>query len=95
MTFTGTNVDTSREYGERAARPAGVTADNTVWYTWQSTINGLVTVTLDGSQFDTLLALYNDIGTVSTIRQVCQTLESLPVRLGSSSSSSCYSLDAT
>ena len=66
MPRAGTNTGASREYGERVV---GFSADSSVWYTWQSTINGLVNVTLGGSSFDTVLAVYGSGTSVSTIEK--------------------------
>ena len=64
---TGTNVAASHEYGETAASGA---ASSSVWFSWTSTNNGRFNVTLEGSRFDTVLAVYSDGADVSTISQV-------------------------
>ncbi len=53
---TGTNVGASKESGEpnHAAVPGG----SSVWYRWQAPQTGRVRISTEGSQFDTIIAVY-------------------------------------
>jgi len=52
----GFNCEATKEPGEPAI--AGNAGGKSVWWLWQSTISGWVTIQTDGSTFDTLLAVY-------------------------------------
>lgn len=52
----GSTLNASKETGE--ADHAGSTGGASVWWTWQATGDGRVTIDLAGSDFDTLLAVY-------------------------------------
>lgn len=52
----GTNVNATAEAGELTH--AGNTAGSSVWWSWTSPITGAVQVTTDGSDFDTVLSVY-------------------------------------
>ena len=55
-TVTGTSQFASRESGEPAH--AGGNGTASVWWTWTAPVNGVCTVNLSGSGFDTVLAIY-------------------------------------
>ena len=55
-TTTGTNANATREVGERFH--ASFFSDKSIWYAWQSTVNGTATFDTVGSNFDTTLAIY-------------------------------------
>ncbi|HYG78472.1 MAG TPA: Calx-beta domain-containing protein [Planctomycetota bacterium] len=55
-TVNGTNVDATAETGEPAH--AGSSAGNTVWWTWTPASSGYVAISTEGSDFDTVLAVY-------------------------------------
>ncbi|HKG81189.1 MAG TPA: NF038122 family metalloprotease, partial [Pyrinomonadaceae bacterium] len=50
------NVNATREFGEPLH--AGLLGDKSIWYTWQSSVNGQATFDTIGSNFDTTLAVY-------------------------------------
>ena len=56
LTLTGSNAGASKEAGEpdHAGNPGG----KSVWWRWTAPTNGDLTITTDGSEFDTLLAVY-------------------------------------
>lgn len=53
---TGSNAGASIEAGE--PRHAGKIGGHSVWISWIAPTNGLVTISTDGSSFDTLLGVY-------------------------------------
>ena len=55
-TVTGTTVGASRESGEPGHGGAGASAS--IWYRWTAPSDGTLTVTTQGSSFDTLLGAY-------------------------------------
>lgn len=55
-TVTGSNVLATRETGEPLH--AGKSGGRSVWWKWTAPSNGSITVTTDGSSFDTLLGVY-------------------------------------
>ncbi len=55
-TVTGTNIGATRESGE--PDHAGITAGRTVWWNWTAGETGTVTLTTEGSNFDTVMAVY-------------------------------------
>jgi len=55
-TVAGTTVGASRETGEPTHGGAGSSAS--IWYRWTAPSNGTLTVTTQGSSFDTLLGAY-------------------------------------
>jgi Calx-beta domain len=67
----GSTLASTRETGEPSHDPAGTTGGGSVWYQWQSPVNGSVTMSTVGNQtnFDTVLAVYtgNDVSTLVTI----------------------------
>jgi Lysyl oxidase/Immunoglobulin I-set domain len=64
---TGKNHLGTKEAGEpaHAADPGG----KSVWYRWTAPISGLVTISTEGSDFDTLLGIYtgSSVGNLTTI----------------------------
>lgn len=56
FTITGSNTNATFEYGE--PRHAEKVGGHSVWISWQAPDNGLVTLSTEGSSFDTLLAVY-------------------------------------
>src|ERR1035438_2701359 len=56
-TTNGSNIGATFETGEPEIFP-GISADETVWYTWTAPANGLYTFGTAGSDFDALLAIY-------------------------------------
>jgi len=52
----GSNVGATTEIGEPAH--AGKTGARSVWIAWQPSVSGIATISLAGSSFDTLLAVY-------------------------------------
>jgi len=53
---SGSNINTTAEISEPAH--ADNIASRSVWWTWTAPDNGAVTITTDGSSFDTVLAVY-------------------------------------
>jgi len=62
----GTNINATKEMGEPAHAGDGSAS---VWYSWMAPTNGSVTFNTDGSNFDTLLAVYSG-SSVSNLSQV-------------------------
>jgi subtilase family serine protease len=56
VTVTGTNVGATKEAGEPSI--AGNAGGKSVWYAWTAQSSGKVTLTTQGSNFDTLLGVY-------------------------------------
>ena len=59
--ITGTNFSATSEAGEPSHDPPDATSlspSHTVWYQWQAPSTGSVLLTTDGSDFDTILAVY-------------------------------------
>lgn len=56
LTVTGWNTNATKEPAEPAH--AGNPGGQSVWWTWTAPTNGEVTITTDGSDFDTLLGTY-------------------------------------
>jgi hypothetical protein len=56
LTVAGLNIGASREAGEpnHGTSPQG----HSVWWSWTATRDGAVTISTDGSEFDTILAIY-------------------------------------
>jgi hypothetical protein len=65
----GTNVRASKETGEPLHSPDLVPGGPSVWYQWTAPASGSVTITTDGSDYDTLLAIYtgNSVGGLTLI----------------------------
>lgn len=55
-TVTGSNTNATKESGE--PDHGNVTGGKSVWWSWNAPSSGLVSVSLDGSSFDTTLGLY-------------------------------------
>ena len=53
----GRNIGATREAGE--PNHAGVTDGHSVWWQWTAPLDGTMTVTTNGSNFDTVLAVYS------------------------------------
>ncbi len=66
-TVTGSNIDATWEPGEpnHAGNPGG----RSVWWTWKAPDNGEVRIATDGSDFDTLLAVYigSNVSSLTTV----------------------------
>jgi hypothetical protein len=64
-TVTGSNTNATKETGEpnHANAPGG----KSVWWTWTAPSTGLVTVSLDGSSFDTTLGVYQGTNVASLV----------------------------
>ena len=58
---TGTNVQATREAGEPTPLATSVwgSSGKSVWYSWTAPVTGPVTLTTQGSNYDTMLALYS------------------------------------
>ena len=57
-TVTGTNVGATREANEPNHSPDNGGGNRSVWYQWTATISGQATITTAGSNFDTVLGVY-------------------------------------
>ncbi|MEO5960010.1 MAG: pre-peptidase C-terminal domain-containing protein, partial [Opitutaceae bacterium] len=66
-TVTGTNAGASKEPGE--PDHAGKTGGRSVWWTWTAPASGSITIKTEGSDFDTLLAVYTG-GAVNNLTSV-------------------------
>ena len=67
-TATGTNIDATAETGEPVHH--GVGGGKSVWWTWTAPASGTVTVETVGSDFDTVLAVYDGSDVASLTRLV-------------------------
>ncbi len=56
ISASGTNVDATMETNE--PKPVSSSNANSVWYQWTPASSGMVTVSTNGSDFDTVLAVY-------------------------------------
>jgi hypothetical protein len=54
----GTNIFASKEAGEPSHSPDGNLGGRSVWYVWTAPSSGAASLTTDGSNYDTLLAVY-------------------------------------
>jgi hypothetical protein len=52
----GNNINATLEAGEPL--PDGKPAGKSIWYTWHASFDGVISLTTQGSSFDTLLAVY-------------------------------------
>jgi hypothetical protein len=66
-TVSGSNTEASKETGE--PDHAGNVGGKSVWWTWAAPAEGDLTMTTDGSSFDTLLAVYtgSSLSTLSAV----------------------------
>ncbi|MBI1195581.1 MAG: S8 family serine peptidase [Gammaproteobacteria bacterium] len=55
-TAYGDNIDATKENGEPSH--AGVSGGKSLWWSWTAPLNGVVDLSTTGSDFDTLLAIY-------------------------------------
>jgi hypothetical protein len=55
---TGTNIGANKESGEPSHSPDNNPGGGSVWYQWQAPSSGSVTITTEGSNYDTLLGVY-------------------------------------
>jgi hypothetical protein len=62
-TVTGSNTSATKEAGE--PNHGGAPGGKSVWWTWTAPASGLVTVSLDGSSFDTTLGVYQGTAVAS------------------------------
>ncbi|MDB6057711.1 MAG: hypothetical protein JWO95_1555 [Verrucomicrobiales bacterium] len=67
--FTGSNVGATKEAGE--PDHGGATGGKSVWWTWTAPASGIVSITTDGSSFDTTLGVYTGT-TVSALTSIAQ-----------------------
>jgi hypothetical protein len=68
-TVTGSNTNATKETNE--PNHGGVPGGKSVWWTWTAPSNGIVSVSLDGSSFDTTLGVY--VGTaVASLTSIAQ-----------------------
>ena len=67
FTATANSVDATEESGE--PNHVGNAGGKSVWWTWSAPASGAITVTTDGSTFDTLLAVYTG-STLTGLAQV-------------------------
>ena len=60
-TVTGTTAQATRETGEPMPLSANVwgSSGKSIWYSWTAPVTGPVTLTTQGSNYDTMLALYS------------------------------------
>jgi hypothetical protein len=68
-TVTGSNATATKESGE--PNHGNVPGGKSVWWTWTAPVSGLVTISLDGSSFDTTLGVYQGTS-VSSLTSVAQ-----------------------
>jgi len=54
--ISGINTNASKEIGE--PNHAGNTGGASIWWSWQATETGFITITTDNSDFDTVIAVY-------------------------------------
>jgi hypothetical protein len=66
FSVTGTNTEATIEVGE--PKHAGQTGGRSAWWTWTAPSSGTLTVTTQGSTFDTLLGIYTGSALQSLMR---------------------------
>lgn len=66
---TGSNVGATRETNEPWHHPSGQTGGRSVWWKWTAPADGVVEVSTQGSNFDTLLGIYTG-SSVSSLTQL-------------------------
>jgi len=64
-TVTGSNVTATKEAGE--PNHGNATGGKSVWWTWTAPSSGLVSISLDGSSFDTTLGVYQGTSVASLV----------------------------
>jgi hypothetical protein len=64
-TVTGSNTISTKESGE--PNHGGVPGGKSVWWTWTAPTNSLVSISLDGSSFDTTLGVYQGTSVASLV----------------------------
>ncbi len=75
---SGTNVFATKEAGEPSHEPDGNLGGKSVWYRWTAPSSGSATLTTEGSNFDTLLAVY----TGSSVNALTAIVKNDDVQLG-------------
>jgi hypothetical protein len=68
-TVTGSNTNATKETSE--PNHGGVPGGKSVWWTWTAPSNDIVTISLDGSSFDTTLGVYEGT-TVASLTSIAQ-----------------------
>jgi hypothetical protein len=68
-TVTGSNTNATKETNE--PNHGGAPGGKSVWWTWTAPSNGIVTISLDGSSFDTTLGVYQGT-TVDSLTSIAQ-----------------------
>ena len=58
LILDGTNIGATREADEQGFSQIGEPSLNSVWWSWTSTVNGVVAVSTSGSDFDTMIGVY-------------------------------------
>lgn len=68
---SGTNVGSKRETNEPRHAPDNNAGAGSVWYSWQAPSSGLVTLTTENSNFDTMLGVYtgNAVSGLTVVKQ--------------------------
>jgi len=72
-TVTGSNATATKESGE--PNHGDATGGKSVWWTWTAPASGFVSVSLDGSSFDTTLGVYGG-GAINSLTSIAQDDES-------------------
>jgi hypothetical protein len=60
--ITGSNMGATGESGEPMHHSSGAAPLNSIWYKWTPPAPGSYTFTTEGSNFDTILAVYKEVG---------------------------------
>jgi len=68
-TVTGANTSATKETGE--PNHGGAPGGKSVWWSWTASASGIVSISLDGSSFDTTLGVYTGttVGSLTSIAQ--------------------------
>jgi len=74
---TGTTVGATREDGEPNHVGGAAGGQASIWYRWTAPADGAVTVSTEGSDFDTLLAAYQG-GSLATLQQLAANDDAAP-----------------
>lgn len=64
--ITASNTSASREPGEPSH--AGTPANRSLWWNWTAPANGNLTLTTDGSSFDTVMAVYTGVSLTNLVQ---------------------------
>ncbi len=65
VSVTGTTIGATKETGEKVHSPDGTPNTSTIWYQWRCPTAGSYIITTAGSDFDTVLAVYQGVASLA------------------------------